>query len=188
MPLAYNPFMIKIATARTVIRNFSPDDWHDLQRIITDKEASEYAIYDYPFPTSELEVREIAAWFSKNDNYLAVWETTIKNVIGYVALNGDSRVYDLGYCLHSEYQNKGYAAETCTAVIDYAFKVLKAERLTGGTAVLNLPSCKLLAKLGFQKTGESITSFRKTAEGKDIEFTGASFELTNDVWLKTGKA
>jgi ribosomal-protein-alanine N-acetyltransferase len=178
--------MINISTARMIIRNFTQDDWRDLQKIIIDKEASEYALYDYPFPTGEREAKELTNWFSQHDNFLAVYETTVKKVIGYIALNGDNREeYGLGYCLHSNYQAKGYAKEACFAVINYAFETLKANRLTSGTAVLNLPSCKLLARLGFRKVSESVTSFRKTAEGKAIEFTGAAFELLKDAWLKT---
>ncbi len=177
--------MITLNTARTLIRNFTPNDWPDLREIILDKEASAYAVYDYPFPTGEKEVKEIAVWFSRHDKYLAIFENSAKKIIGYVALNGDDgAVYDLGYCLHSSYQDKGYAYEACTAVVDYAFGTLNAGRLSSGTAVQNLPSCHLLSKLGFQKTGESAVSFRKTVEGKPIEFTGASFELTKDMWHK----
>jgi ribosomal-protein-alanine N-acetyltransferase len=178
--------MINLISSRMIIRNFTQDDWRDLQKLIIDKEASKYALYDYPFPTGDREAKEITNWFSQHDNFLAVYEMTVKKVIGYIALNGDNVVESgLGYCLHSDYQDKGYATEACIAIINYAFGTLKVNRLTSGTAVLNLPSCKLLARLGFRKVNERVTSFRKTAEGKAIEFTGASFELSKDVWLKT---
>ena len=175
--------MIEISTARTVIRNFLPGDWFDLQEIAADKEASPYALYDHPFPTTEQEIQQITGWFSKHDNYLAVSDTAAKKVIGYIALNGEgTEEFGLGYCVHSSYQNKGYATEACMAVINHAFGTLGAKRLTSGTAVLNLPSCRLLSRLGFRKTGENTVSFRKNEEGKAIEFTGATFELPRDAW------
>ena len=178
--------MINITTRRLIIRNFTSADWHDLQWILVDKEASEYAFTDHPFPTGEREVKDITNWFSQGDSFLAAYEITEKKVIGYIAINRENpSEYNLGYCFLSTHQDKGYATEACVAVINYVFATLSAKKFTTGTAVLNIPSCKLLTKLGFHKTGESITSFRKDKDGKPIEFTGASFELTKDDWLKT---
>ncbi len=175
--------MINISTKRMIIRNFSPDDWRAFQEIIVDKEASKYAFSDYPFPTGELEVKNLTNLFSQGDYFLAIYEKDIKRVIGYIAINSEKQSeYNLGYCLHSDYQDKGYATEACIAVVDYVFSNFKAEKFATGTAVSNEPSCRLLTKLGFQKTGENVISFRKDEEGKPIEFTGASFELTRDAW------
>ena len=169
-----------------VIKNFTPDNWQELQKLIADKEASEYALYDHPYPTGEQEVKEITNWFSQGDSFLAVCEKTKKKVIGYIAINGEKQSeYNLGYCFHSLYQNKGYATEACIAVISYVFNNLKAIKFVTGTAILNEPSCRLLTKLGFRKTGERVTSLRKDKEGNPIKFTGASFELTREDWLKT---
>jgi len=179
--------MTELKTDRLIIRNFTPDDWKDLQEIIIDKEASEYAIYDHQFPTSEEEVKGITEWFSTGDNFLSVYEKTENKVIGYVSLNGESdKVRDLGYCIHSAYQGKGYATEACVALIHYAFNTLNVERITSGTANLNYPSCKLLNKLGFCKVSEGVASFRTDAEGKPIEFIGSSFILEKEAWMKKG--
>jgi RimJ/RimL family protein N-acetyltransferase len=154
-----------------VIRNFSPDDWHDLQEIIIDKEASKYAFSDYPFPTGEREVKEITNWFSQGDNFLAVYEKAEKKIIGYIAINSERQSeYNLGYCLHSDYKDKGYATEACIAVVNYVFSNLNTEKFVTGTSVSNEPSCKLLTKLGFHKTGESVTSFRKVRKANRSNF------------------
>jgi len=180
--------MIEIRTNRLMIRNFSLDDWKDLQEIVIDKEGSEYAVYDHQFPTSDEEVKSIIEWFSKSDNFLAVYELAVNKVIGYVSLNGENnKEMDLGYCFNSKFQGKGYATEACTAVIDYAFCELSTESIISGTANLNTPSCRLLKKLGFSKTGESVSSLRKTPEGDPIEFVGSSFLLKKDEWMKKFK-
>jgi [ribosomal protein S5]-alanine N-acetyltransferase len=178
--------MKNLSTPRILIRNFSPADWSDLGDIVVDKAISPYAVYDYPIPTDEQTVRDMAAWFASGDSFMAVHEASANKVIGYISLNGDTGTErDFGYCLHSAYQGKGYGYEAGTAVVNYAFGVLNIIKLTAGTAVLNLPSCRLLTKLGFQKTNEFTTSFYKTEAGLPIEFTGASFELSHDTWLKT---
>lgn len=177
--------MINMKTSRLIIRNFIPDDWKDLQEIVIDKESSEYAIYDHQFPTSENEVKGITEWFANGDNFLAVYELSANKVIGYVALNGENdNEKDLGYCFHSAYQGKGYATEACTALINYAFDNLNVEMLTSGTANLNYSSCRLLSRLGFNKKGEGVASFRKTPGGNPIEFLGSSFLLEKDEWMK----
>jgi ribosomal-protein-alanine N-acetyltransferase len=133
--------MDTIKTKRMIIRNFTPNDWRDLREIIIDKEASEYALYDHPFPTGEREIKDITNWFSQGDSFLAAYETADKKVIGYITINNENRsVYNLGYCFHSAYQYKGYATEACIAIINHVFKVLKATKFTTGTAMLNVPS------------------------------------------------
>ena len=68
-------------------------------------------------------------------------------------------------------------------MISYAFCDLGVERLTSGTAVKNLPSNRLLNRLGFEKTGEETCAFRTSAEGKPLSFTGSTFELKRAWWL-----
>ncbi|CQR72711.1 hypothetical protein SOV_01000 [Sporomusa ovata DSM 2662] len=176
-----------IKTSRLIIRNFVVDDWKDLQEIVVSKEASEYAVYDYQFPTLDNEVQGITKRFANGDRFLAVCKLSDNKVIGYISLKGSNdKVMDFGYCFNSVYQGKGYATEASIAIINYAFSTLYVERLTSGIAILNYPSCKLLNKLGFCKTGESISSFRKTLKGNPIEFVGASFILEKDSWSKHG--
>ena len=91
---------------------------------------------------------------------------------------------DLGYCFNSLYQGNGYATEACIAIINYAFNTLQVERLTGSTANLNYPSCKMLNRLGFSKTSERINSYIKTTEGNPIEFVDSLFLLEKDEWMK----
>ena len=72
--------------------------------------------------------------------------------------------------------------EACRAVIQRAFTALQADRVITGTAAVNAASCRLLEKLGFQKTGESTGSFRKAADGKPIEFLGVSYVISKEDW------
>lgn len=176
--------MKTIETERLVIRNFMAGDWQDLKDLVIQKESSPYAVYDHEFPTSENEIKRITDWFSRGDSFLAVCLRETGKFIGYVALNGGNGVYDLGYCFNLDYQGKGYATEGCTALIDYTFAALDAEKMTSGTAADNHSSCNLLSRLGFTKVSKGTASFRKTPEGKPIEFIGYSFELTRDEWLQ----
>jgi RimJ/RimL family protein N-acetyltransferase len=177
--------MRELYTERLTIRNFTPDDVKDLQEIIISKEASNYAIYDHEFPTSLDEVKKINHRFSLGDKFLAVYEPTDQKVIGFVCLNGESKdMLDLGFCFNALYEGKGYATEASTAVINYAFNTLQVERLESGTANLNDPARRLLQRLNFSKQNEEVLSFRKTLDGKPIEFIGSTYLLEKDDWSK----
>lgn len=174
--------MERIRTKRLEIRNFVPEDYRDLQEIIIDREASDYAVYDHEFPTEEEAVRRITERFAKGDRFMAVWLPEAEKVIGFVCLNGEDRKLDLGYCFHSRFGGKGYATEACRAAVSHAFHTLRVDSLESGTALLNVPSCRMLDRLGFEKTTEERLSFRKTAQGDPIEFTGGTFLLHKARW------
>lgn len=62
--------------------------------------------------------------------------------------------YEIGFHLRPQFWGKGYATEAATAVIDYAFSVLKAEALFAGHNPNNVASSKVLLKLGFRYIGD----------------------------------
>lgn len=177
--------MINIETKRLILRNFMINDFTDLKEIIMDKESSEYAIYDHEFLTSDDKIKSITERFTQKNNFFAVYEKKEEKVIGYVCLNGESKMeQDLGFLFHSKYKGKGYATEASIAVIHYAFETLKVEKLSSGTANKNYPACRLLDKLGFKKINESVLSFRTDADHNPIEFVGADYILDKGIWLK----
>ncbi len=175
---------LEIRTPRLVLRGFASEDWQDLLQIAIDKAASPYSIYDHQFPTSEAEVKQVADRFATSTDFLAVCEPIASRVIGFIRVGGDDPAeIELGYTFHSRYWGKGYAREACTAAIDHAFSSPWVQRVVCGTAKANVPSVKLLQSLGFEETGEATGSFARDAQGKPIEFMGASYWLTRAAWL-----
>lgn len=57
---------------------------------------------------------------------------------------------DLGFALLPQYENKGYAFESSLGVIQYAKNILNIDKLAAITLPSNLPSIKLLEKLGMK--------------------------------------
>ena len=184
--------MIAIETTRLFLRNFRADDAESLHEMIVQKESSPYAIYDNEWPTSLERIKKVTNWFASADHYIAVCLKETGKLIGSVCLNPaeqkESRKFDLGYCFNSDFHRLGYASEAGKAVVDYAFSDLKADCLTSGTAAANGPSCRLLDRLGFTKIGEGTVSFRKTPDGKPIEFVGWEFILAREDWMRSQNA
>lgn len=57
---------------------------------------------------------------------------------------------ELTYALGQDYWGQGYAAESCNAVIGYAFRYLRLQRLAYAVNVQNTNSWRLMKRLGFR--------------------------------------
>jgi RimJ/RimL family protein N-acetyltransferase len=149
--------------------------------MIVKYQASEYAVYDHQWPTSEEKIQEITEWFVSGDSYLAVRLEDKGTLIGYIALNPEEdsadRAFSFGYVFDFDDHGKGYATEACREVLKYAFQELAADLVVTGTAAANKPSCHLLDRLGFKKVGEGTESFRADDNGNPIEFLGYKYIL-----------
>ena len=183
--------MTTLETERLILRNFIISDWKALHEMINQYESSGLAVYDHKWPTSPEEIRKVAERFASGDSYLAVWLKDTSRFIGFVSLNReqkeDCREFNIGYIFNFDYHGKGYATEACRAAIGHAFDRLQARRVITGTAAANLASCRLLERLGFKRTVESVGSFRNTQDGKPIEFLGCTYAISRDEWEVTDK-
>jgi [ribosomal protein S5]-alanine N-acetyltransferase len=174
-----------LETERLLIRNFSLGDWQALHEMINQYESSGLAAYDQQWPASPEEIKGIAQWFAGGDSYLAVCLKETGRLIGFLSLNAEKQVpseLNIGYIFNFDDHGKGYATEACRAALTHAFVTLQAQQVVSGTAAANHASCRLLEKLGFTRTAESACSFRKTPDGKPIEFVGYSYTLTREKW------
>gem|GEM_PF-4993990 len=99
-------------------------------------------------------------------------------MIGCISLNkvDDKSTRNLGFCIHSSHQCKGYATEDSRAMMAYARTALGLKHLISGTAMQNLFSARVLEKLGFVVTAEEKGSFISDAHGCAIVFDGLSLD------------
>lgn len=163
-----------LKTERLFIRKLLPTDWESLKKVSEDFRKSTYADYDIPLPVADKEIKLLCQQFAKSGLWFAVELDEI--MIGYICFHDNNGDYDLGFCFHFDYHGKGYAYESCTAVMDHIAKERKMRTFTAGTALKNKPSCKLLEKLGFVLKETEILSLHKDARGNDITFEGGIFE------------
>lgn len=161
-------------TDRLLIRELIPNDWRAMQKIAMDFRQSEYAVYDMPLPTGDAEIKALTERFAASGLFFAVLLKQPEEMIGYICFHEDNGSYDLGYCFHSAHQGKGYAYESCSALMEELARSRHVSTFTAGTALKNIPSCNLLRKLGFELTGTETLSFQ---EG--LFFEGGNFVLKN---------
>jgi ribosomal-protein-alanine N-acetyltransferase len=173
-----------IETTRLIIRGFALDDWRDLQEMIVQKEASEYAVYDHPWPVTEEKIKEIIGWFVDKPGYFAVC-TVEPKMIGYILIidTENTGEINMGYCFNEYYMGKGFASEACTAVLNYVFNNLKIEKVICNTAKNNGPSCRLLSRLGMKRVAELPGSaLRNDDDGNPVTFVGVRYTITGAEW------
>ena len=163
--------MQAIETNRLIIRNFTNEDGPALCKMIVQYQQSPYAKYDHPWPTDPEEIRKVAQWFADGDHYLAACLKATRVFIGFVCLNPEEHdgepALNIGFIFDADYHGQGYASEACRAALARAFDVLGAARVVTGTAEANLPSVRLLERLGLKKAGEG---------------QGYDYVITRDEW------
>ena len=164
-------------TNRLIVRRFTDDDFQDFSNLICDKMKSKYSVYDEQFPTDNESIRGLLSFFKDSEAFWAIELKSTKKIVGFVSLNYiDEHTRKLGYCIHTEYQGKGYANEVVLEIMQYARKVLNVHKLISGTAMENEPSVKLLLKTGFSIVDKRKGSFVDDEQGNPIIFTGCFFE------------
>ena len=163
---------MEIKTNRLYIRSLYETDWVEMKNIFVDFNNSKYAIYDMPLPTEDKEAKVLTKKFADSNLFFAIYILDTAQMIGYVCFHKERNKYDLGYCFHSAYHSNGYAYESTKAMIEYLFKEYGASSFTAGTAIDNIPSCRLLEKLGFVCTSTETVSFDNV-----FSFQGGNFEL-----------
>lgn len=99
--------------------------------------------------------REIASMTSFNVQYWPVFLLENGQFAGCAGLRPhrlDQQIYELGFHFRPAYWRRGLAQEAGRAAIAFAFENLGAEALFAGHHPANLPSSRVLTKLGFQFT------------------------------------
>lgn len=158
-----------IATQRLLIRPFEFEDWRTLRQIAKEFQASKYRYFDHEIPTEIERIQSVARYCASTGMWFSV--LLRGEMIGYICLSGEGCSLDLGYGFHSSAHGKGYAFESITALLELLESTGAVRQFTAGTALENLPSVKLLTRLGFEKVSEETVCFY---EGHP--FLGGSFE------------
>ena len=161
-----------LETDRLYIRNLDETDWWKMKNIFVDFNNSKYAVYDMPFPTKDEEIKALTKRFAESNLFFSVFFKDMSDMLGYICFHRDGDKYDLGYCFHSAYHSNGYAYESAKALIEYFISERGAIGFTAGTAIENIPSRKLLEKLGFVCVSTETVSFDKV-----FSFQGGNFVL-----------
>lgn len=171
-----------LETQRLVIRPFSPEDSEDLYEYLSDPQVVFYEPYE---AYSKEDCEEEALRRSTDSAFLAVCLKDNNKLIGNVYFSKqDFDTWELGYVFNSEYQGKGYAAESVTAVVDNAFKHLNARRIIAMCNPQNAKSWKLLERLKMRREGHLKQNiyFKTDKDNKPVWLDTYEYGMLSSEW------
>lgn len=148
----------KLQTQRLLLRRFKVSDMADemaqqqdpqvvryIRAPLSDAEAIRY-FEDFIKPYHGEESEQLAICVTLKDDNLAI------GAISFTLLSVDG-IVEIGYRLKAQYHGKGYAFEAVNALVGFIFNELKAHKVVAYCDPRNLPSSRLMKKLGMQQEG-----------------------------------
>ena len=149
------------AALRTERLELRPVRDEDIDRILEYRDLPEVTRWLLTIEVDAASLRETWRRAAENPDDHSVAVTLDGLVIGTVSLKvidgmGQPGVpprteADLGYVFDPAYGGRGYATEAVTAMVAYAFGRLGVRRITAGCYADNLPSVRILEKIGMRR-------------------------------------
>ena len=109
-----------------------------------------------PEETEKFTRESVAKFTSRQDLTLRLWNHDQTRFIGCIGLHPQSwspRVFEIGYWIRTSDAGKGLTTEAVIAVTDFAFKIIKADRLFIRCDENNVASARVAEKCGFLLEG-----------------------------------
>lgn len=137
-------------TDRLILRRYKKEDLQDLFAYLSDAEVVKYEPYK---PMTLEETEEALQWRMGTEEMIAVELKDSRRLIGNVYMGKrEFEAVELGFVFHRSYWGRGYAAESCRALIRLAF-ANGVHRICAECDPRNERSWRLLEALGFQREG-----------------------------------
>jgi RimJ/RimL family protein N-acetyltransferase len=186
-PLAATPQTL--ATRRLILRPLRLLDASEIARFAGDWDVARMT-GRIPYPYS----REMAAgWIADLGPDEGVWAIEVKDAAeqrrigaspagccGYVA-TGDGSA-EIGYWIAKPAWGRGYATEAARALVSHCFRTLRFARLTSSHFVDNPASGRVIEKLGFRRTGETVAH----AEARKEDVAALTYERRRPLIARLG--
>lgn len=142
-----------LKTERLLIRNFNEEDWVSLYEYTSNPEVMEY------MPTGVLNEAETMQLVSNNladraEKFAIILkeENILIGHIEFFKYFGE-HTFEIGWVFNPKYCNKGFATEAAKAFLDYGFKELKLHRIIATCQPENVPSYRVMEKIGMRREG-----------------------------------
>jgi RimJ/RimL family protein N-acetyltransferase len=170
-----------LTTERLLLRQRSLDDVAAIVRMNNDPEVMRF-IGDGRMPDPVEQERRVRARVDIDFGMgLGYWSVFARerpyDVIGYVVLSPipDATDIELSYGIRRDAWGQGFATEASRAGLDFGFRVRELPEIVALAYRDNLPSHRVIAKLGFTAAGI------RNAYGRDLMY----YRLARDIYLRS---
>lgn len=159
--------MIKLETARLMLRNYKPEDVNDVHAYFSHEEVARYEDFH---PMTAEKVKELIDEWKDKDSRLVAELKDRPGVIGsvgyFVDEDGD---YSIDFDFNPAYGKQGYATEAGKGLLNHLFETLHVKKVFADCDVRNENSWRLLERLGFKRISQiDNESYKDDAEGNPI--------------------
>lgn len=137
------------------LRSTRMSDYKCIQRMFVEFNTSEFGIYDPIENTDDAHVLGFLESMAQNHVIYAVTTGTSDEMIGYICFHIAGEDYDIGYMILADYRGMGVATAAARMAMQKAFEEQGAKAFTATVAAENIPSVRVLEKLGFSLISES---------------------------------
>ncbi|UPW84320.1 GNAT family N-acetyltransferase [Lysinibacillus sp. Ag94] len=142
-----------IKTNRLLIREFEIQDWQAVYEYTSNPNVMKY------IPEGVFNEEEAKKFVSENSGEQAKYFPVILKsdniVIGHIVFHQyfGEHTYEIGWVLNPNYYNNGYASEAAKAVLNYGFKEMQLHRIIATCQPENIPSYRVMEKIGMRREG-----------------------------------
>ena len=168
--------MDRIVTERLVLRRARPEDLEAMHAVLSHPLAMRYWS-----SLPHASIAETGEWLGKmmasdprrSEDFVIELDGRV------VGKAGAYRLPEIGYILHPDHWGRGHATEALTAVIGQIFERHSIPAITADIDPRNLPSIRLLTRLGFTETGRAERTWQIGEEWHDSIY----FRLPRPVYI-----
>ena len=158
LSLNFNPFPL-LLTKRLVLRQISVDDITEVFTLRSDTTIMQFISRPLAETTADALqlIQKIIDNAAANDGI--TWaislqnNTTLIGTIGFWKIDTENHRAEIGYLLHTDYQQKGIMQEAIEAVLTYGFTTMQLHSVEANVNPANEASKKLLDKNNFIMEG-----------------------------------
>ncbi len=142
-----------IETNRLLLREITLNDKEDLYKLHSNPEVQLYT-GEPVIESIEVMEKAISTRIANYKKYgYGRWATFLKDGMQFVGWSGLAYLpefdeIDLGYRFLPEYWGQGIATEASNAILDYAFEILKLDRIIAIAMIENKASTRVMEKVG----------------------------------------
>jgi len=147
-----------IETDRLILRRYTFDDMDDIVELVSHPSVAQVGSKikaSAPEVKKHIEFQNSLEPFELDKCFdLGIEHKENNKIIGFVGLIRKSHLQaEVGWALHIGFRGKGYATEAVRALISYAFDKLALHRIWADTSNINIPSIKVMERLGMRREG-----------------------------------
>jgi RimJ/RimL family protein N-acetyltransferase len=165
-----------LSSKRLILRKPMLDDAKEILDLRSNEQVNQYLDRQ---PATSIEdavtfIEKILAIINRNEG--CYWAICLKEnsrpvgTICYFDFSSDQTTAEIGYELHPFYQHKGIMQEALTTVLHYGFQVLQLKSITAFPSADNVPSIRLLERIGFKREDDG-----QEREGNLVRFILSKF-------------